>query len=84
MFCYCMGYHTFQALFLRHRFHFVYLPPAYQMVDDQQQVYWQVSSLGAYFKVIHWPSNTHQNANTMSWRPLTTSKDLSKTRQDFD
>jgi hypothetical protein len=33
--CCCMGCHTFQALSLWHQFHFVYRPPAYQMVDDQ-------------------------------------------------
>jgi hypothetical protein len=36
------------------------------------------------FKVIHRPSITHQNADTMSRRPLTTSKDFLETRQDFD
>jgi len=36
------------------------------------------------FKVIHQPSITHQNANTMSWRPFTTSEDFSETRQKFD
>jgi hypothetical protein len=36
------------------------------------------------FKVIHWPSITHQNADTMSQRHFTISKDFSETRQDFD
>jgi hypothetical protein len=36
------------------------------------------------FKVIHRPGITHQNADTMSRRPLTTSEDFSKARQDFD
>jgi hypothetical protein len=36
------------------------------------------------FKVIHWPSITHQNVDTMPWRPLTTFKDFSKAKQDFD
>jgi len=36
------------------------------------------------FKVIHRPGITHQNADTMSQRPLTTSEDFSKTKQDFD
>jgi hypothetical protein len=36
------------------------------------------------FKVIHQPSITHQNADTMLRRPLTTSKDFSKAKQDFD
>ncbi len=36
------------------------------------------------FKVIHRPGITHQNADTMSWRPFTTSEDFSKARQDFD
>jgi len=36
------------------------------------------------FKVIHRPSITHQNANTMSRKPLTTFEDFSEARQDFD
>ncbi len=36
------------------------------------------------FKVIHRPGITHQNANTMSQRPLITFKDFSEARQDFD
>jgi hypothetical protein len=36
------------------------------------------------FKVIHWLGITHQKANTMSWRPLTTSEDFLETRQDFE
>jgi hypothetical protein len=36
------------------------------------------------FKVIHRPSITHQNADTMSRRPLTTSEDFLEARQDFD
>jgi len=36
------------------------------------------------FKVIHRPGITHQNANTMSQRPFTTSKDFSEAMQDFD
>ncbi len=36
------------------------------------------------FKVIHRPSITHQNADTMSRRPLITSEDFSEARQDFD
>jgi hypothetical protein len=36
------------------------------------------------FKVIHRPSITHQNANTMSWRPLTTSENFLEARHDFD
>jgi hypothetical protein len=36
------------------------------------------------FKVIHRPSITHQNADTMSRRPLTTSEDFSEAKQDFN
>jgi hypothetical protein len=36
------------------------------------------------FKVIHRPGITHQNADTMSRRPLTTFEDFSEARQDFD
>jgi hypothetical protein len=36
------------------------------------------------FKVIHQPGITHQNANTMSRRPLTTFEDFLEARQNFD
>jgi hypothetical protein len=36
------------------------------------------------FKVIHRPGITHQNADTMSRKPLTTFKDFSEARQNFD
>ncbi len=36
------------------------------------------------FKVIHRPGITHQNVDTMLWKPLTTFEDFSKVRQDFD
>jgi hypothetical protein len=36
------------------------------------------------FKVIHRPSITHQNVDTMSQKPFTTSKDFPKARQVFD
>jgi hypothetical protein len=36
------------------------------------------------FKVIHRPRITHQNTDTISRRPLITSKDFSKARQNFD
>jgi len=36
------------------------------------------------FKVIHRPGITHQNADTMLRRPLITSEEFLKTRQDFD
>jgi len=36
------------------------------------------------FKVIHRPGITHQNTNTMLRKPLTTSEDFSKAKQDFD
>jgi hypothetical protein len=36
------------------------------------------------FKVIHRPGITHQNADTMSRRPFTTSKYFSEAKQDFD
>jgi hypothetical protein len=36
------------------------------------------------FKVIHRHDITHQNANTMSRRPLTTSEDFSEAMQDFN
>jgi len=36
------------------------------------------------FKVIHRPNITHQNADTMLQRPLITSEDFLKTKQDFD
>jgi hypothetical protein len=36
------------------------------------------------FKVIHRPSITHKNADTILRRPLTTFEDFSEARQDFD
>jgi len=36
------------------------------------------------FKVIHQPGITHQNAYTMSRRPLITSEDFSKAKQNFE
>jgi hypothetical protein len=36
------------------------------------------------FKVIHRHGITHQNVDTMSHRPLATSKDFSKARKNFD
>jgi hypothetical protein len=36
------------------------------------------------FKVIHQPSITHQNVNTMLWKPFTISKDFLEARQDFN
>ncbi len=36
------------------------------------------------FKVIHRPNIAHQNMDTMSWRPFTTSKDFSEVKEDFD
>jgi prenyltransferase beta subunit len=35
----CMGHHTFCALSLWHQVHFVYIPPSYQVVNDQRQAY---------------------------------------------
>jgi hypothetical protein len=36
------------------------------------------------FKVIHQPGITHQNADTMLQRPLTTSKDFLEAKQNFE
>jgi hypothetical protein len=36
------------------------------------------------FNVIHRPGITHKNADTMSQKPLTTSKDFSEVKQDFN
>jgi hypothetical protein len=36
------------------------------------------------FKVIHQLGITHQNADTMSRRPLTTFEDFLEAKQDFD
>ncbi len=46
--------------------------------------HWALTLQEYEFKVIHRPSITHQNVDTMSRRPLTTSKDFLKVKQDFD
>ncbi len=48
-----MGRHTFQALSLWHQVHFVYQPPAYQVVDDQRLVHWALILQEYEFMVIH-------------------------------
>jgi hypothetical protein len=45
---------------------------------------WALILLEYEFKVIHQLGITHQNTDTMSQGPLTTSEDFSKARQDFD
>jgi hypothetical protein len=47
-------------------------------------VHWALLFQEYEFKVIHRPGITHQNVDTMSRRPLTTSEDFSEARQDFD
>jgi len=41
-------------------------------------------TLGVEFEIIHRPGITHQNVDTMSQKPLTTSEDLSKARQNLN
>jgi hypothetical protein len=65
------------------------LTTAYQVVDDNNKltnklVRWALILQEYEFKVIHQLGITHQNADTMSRRPFTTSKDFLKARQDFD
>jgi hypothetical protein len=72
MFCCYTGRHTFALS------SFVYRPPAYLVVDDQQQAYWYE------FKVIHQLGITHQNMNTMSQRPFITFEDFLEAMQDFN
>jgi hypothetical protein len=43
-------------------------------------VHWALIFQEYEFKVIHQPSITHQNANTMSRRPLTSFEDFSKAK----
>jgi hypothetical protein len=47
-------------------------------------VHWALILQEYEFKVIHRPGITHQNVDTMSRRPLTTSEDFSEARQNFD
>ncbi len=47
-------------------------------------VHWALILQEYEFKVIHRLNITHQNVNTMSQRPLTTSEDFLEARQDFD
>jgi hypothetical protein len=45
---------------------------------------WVLSLQEYEFKVIHQLVITHQNIDTMSWKPLATSEDFSEAKQDFD
>jgi hypothetical protein len=47
-------------------------------------VHWALILQEYEFKVIHQPGITHQNANTLLRRPLTTFEDFSEARQNFD
>jgi len=59
------------------------------VVDHQQQIIGKLACwvfiLQEYeFKFIHRPGITHQNADTMLRRPLTTFNDFLEARQDFN
>jgi hypothetical protein len=80
-----MGHHTFQALSLWHQIHFVYSPQPIKwlMTNDKltgKLAHWALISQEYEFKVIHQPGITHQNVDTMSRRPLTTSEDFSEAK----
>jgi hypothetical protein len=47
-------------------------------------VHWALILQEYEFKVIHRPSITHHNMDTMSRRPLITSDDSLEAREDFD
>jgi len=84
-----MGCHTFQALSLWHQFtlYINHQPIKWLMTNDKftgKLARWALILQEYEFKVIHRPNITHQNADTMLRRPLTTSKDFSEVRQDFD
>jgi hypothetical protein len=80
-----MGCHTFYGtnfiLYTDHQ------PIKWLMTNDKltgKLARWVLILQEYEFKVIHRPSITHQNADTMSRRPLITSEDFSEARQDFD
>ncbi len=62
-------------------------PIKWLMTNDKltgKLTYWAPIFQEYEFKVINRPSITHLNANTMSQKPFTTSKDFLEVRQDFD
>jgi hypothetical protein len=62
-------------------------PIKWLMINDKligKLIRWALILQEYEFKVIHRLGITHQNADTMSRKPLTTSEDFSKARQDFD
>ncbi len=62
-------------------------PIKWLMTNDKligKLVHWAFILKEYEFKVIHQPGITHQNMDTMSLRPFTTSKDFLKAKQDFD
>jgi hypothetical protein len=62
-------------------------PIKWLMTNDKltgKLVRWVLTLQEYEFKVIHRPGITHQNADTMSQRPVTTSEDFLEARQDFD
>jgi len=64
-----------------------HLPIKWLMTNDKltsKLARWVIILQEYEFKVIHRPGITHQNADTMSRRPLITSEDFSETRQDFN
>jgi hypothetical protein len=74
-------YGTNFTLYTDHR------PIKWLMTNDKftsKLVHWALILQEYEFKVIHQLGITHQNTDTMSWRPLTTSEDLLEAKQDFD
>jgi hypothetical protein len=62
-------------------------PIKWLMTNDKligKLAYWAFIFQEYEFKIIHRPNITHQNVNTMSWRPFPTFKDFLEARQDFD
>jgi hypothetical protein len=64
-----------------------HLPIKWLMTNDKligKLVCWAFIFQEYEFKVIHRPGITHQNTNTMSRKPFTTSEDFLEAKQDFD
>ncbi len=84
-----MGCHTFQAYFYGTKFtlYIDHQPIKWLMTNNKltsKLACWALILQEYEFKVIHRLGITHQNRDTTSRKPFTTSEDFSKAKQNFD